>query len=132
MKYAFIKRNHGKFTTTRMCKMMNVSQSAFYDWLVRPESAHSQEDRRLAEKVKISHQKSRETYGARRIREELLDAGEKINRPRVGRLMKQQELKSKSRRKFKATTNSKHNCPVAPNLLDRKFKINQPDTVLCW
>lgn len=129
MKYAFIQRNHDRFTVTRMCDLMKVSQSAYYDWLARPESAHGIEDRRLAEKVKISHKNSRGIYGARRIRQELLDDGELISRPRVGRLMKQQNLKSKSRRKFKATTNSKHNRPVAPNLLDRQFNVDQPDTV---
>jgi len=109
--------------------MMEVSCSAFYDWLKRPESARSIEDRRLGEKVKKSHEKSRETYGTRRIVEDLVEDDEVISRTRVGRLMKQQDLKSKSKRKFKATTNSKHNHPVAPNLLDRKFQVERPDTV---
>lgn len=129
MKYAFIEHHQATFTVTRMCDMMEVSCSAFYDWLKRPESAHSSEDRRLSEKVKKSHQKSRETYGARRIVKDLVEDDEVISRERVGRLMKEQDLKSKSKRKFKATTNSKHNHPVAPNLLDRKFQVEQPDTV---
>jgi len=129
VKYAFIERHQATFTVTRMCSMMEVSRSAFYDWLKRPESAHSQEDRRLSEKVKKSHQKSRETYGTRRIVKDLVEDDEVISRTRVGRLMKQQDLKSKSKRKFKATTNSKHNHPVAPNLLDRKFQVERPDTV---
>jgi transposase InsO family protein len=129
VKYAFIEHHQATFTVTRMCDMMEVSCSAFYDWLKRPESAHSSEDRRLSEKVKKSHQKSRETYGARRIVKDLVEDDEVISRERVGRLMKEQDLKSKSKRKFKATTNSKHNHPVAPNLLDRKFQVEQPDTV---
>ena len=129
MKYAFIEHHQATFTVTRMCDMMEVSCSAFYDWLKRPESVHSQEDRRLSEKVKKSHQKSRKTYGARRIVKDLVEDDEMISRERVGRLMKQQDLKSKSKRKFKATTNSKHNHPVAPNLLDRKFQAERPDTV---
>lgn len=129
MKYAFIEHHQATFTVTRMCDMMEVSCSAFYDWLKRSESAHSLEDRRLSEKVKKSHQKSRETYGARRIVKDLVEDDEVISRERVGRLMKQQNLESKSKRKFKATTNSKHNHPVAPNLLDRKFQVEQPDTV---
>ncbi len=67
MKYAFIKRHHETFTETRMCHMMGVSQSAYYDWLKRPESARSLDDRRLSEKVKTIHKQSREIYGARRI-----------------------------------------------------------------
>ena len=74
MKYAFIKHHQATFTVTRMCGMMEVSCSAFYDWLKRPESARSIEDRRLSEKVKKSHEKSRETYGARRIVKDLVTA----------------------------------------------------------
>ncbi len=129
MKYAFIERHHETFTVTRMCNLMTVSQSAYYDWLKRPESARSLEDRRLSEKVKESHEKSRKTYGARRILKDLVDDDETISRTRVGRLMKQQGLESKGKRKFKATTNSNHGRPVAPNLLDREFMVEQPDTV---
>ncbi len=59
MKYAFIERHHETFTVTRMCNLMDISQSAYYDWLKRPESARSLEDRHLSEKVKESHEKSR-------------------------------------------------------------------------
>ena len=109
--------------------MMGVSQSAYYDWQKRPESARSRKDRLLGEKVKAIHKKSRENYGTRRIRQDLVEEGELISRARVGRLMKQQGLESKSRRKFKATTNSNHGRPVAQNLLNREFQVDQPDTV---
>jgi transposase InsO family protein len=108
---------------------MDVTRSTFYDWLNRPESARSREDRHLGEEVRKAHEKSRGTYGARRIRQELVEDDEPISRTRVGRLMKQQGLESKSKRKFKATTNSNHGRPVAPNLLDREFLVDQPNTV---
>jgi predicted transcriptional regulator len=92
VKYAFIKSNQECFTVTRMCKMMEISQSAYYDWLKRPESARSLEDRRQGEKIKKIHEKSRETYGARRIREDMIADGEAISRERTRRLMKQQGL----------------------------------------
>lgn len=129
MKYAFIKQHHKVFNVTLMCSLLEVSRSAYYDWLTRPESNHSKEDRRLGARVKALHKKSRETYGAIRIRKDLLDEGEVISINRVGRLMKEQSLKSKSHKKFKATTNSNHNYPVAPNFLDREFQVNQPNTV---
>ena len=129
MKYAFIKSHRTTFSVNLMCNVMEVTRSAFYDWLNRPESVRSREDRQLGEKVKKIHEKSREIYGARRIRQELVEDGEPISRTRVGRLMKQQGLESKSKRKFKATTNSNHGRPVAPNLLDREFLVDQPDTV---
>ena len=129
MKYAFIECNQEAFTVTRMCNILDVSHSAYYDWLKQPESAHSLEDKRLGGKVKAIHEKSRETYGARRIRQEMIEDGELISRTRIVRLMKKQELESKSQRKFKATTNSNHGRPVAPNLLDRGFLVDQPNTV---
>ena len=129
MKYEFIQSQQEAFTVTRMCQMLEVSQSAYYDWLKHPESAHSQEDKQFGEQVKKIHEQSRGIYGARRIREEMIENGESISRARVSRLMKEQGLESKCKRKFKATTNSKHNRPIAPNLLDRKFQLDQPDTV---
>ena len=88
MRYAFIKSNQGTFSASRLCEVMGVSPSTYYDWLKRPASARSLEDRRLGEKVKNFHEKSRETYGARRIRQDLVDDDELISRTRVGRLMK--------------------------------------------
>ena len=111
MKYTSIQSNQGIFSVSRMCEIMGVSPSAYYDWLKRPVSARSLEDRRLGEKVKKFRAKSRETYGARLIRQDLVEDDELISRTRVGRLMKQQGLESKVKRKFKATTNSNHGRP---------------------
>ena len=97
--------------------------------LKQPESARRSEDRRLGEQVHQIHEKSRQTYGARRIRQALVDDGELISRARVGRLMKQHGLQSKGKGKFKATTHSKHDRPVAENLLNRQFQVEQPDSV---
>jgi transposase InsO family protein len=129
VKYAFIKKHHEIFTVTRMCQLLDVSQSAYYDWLKRPESVRSLEDKRLGEKVRESHEKSRKIYAARRIVKDLVDDNEVISRNRVARLMKQQGLESKSKRKFKATTHSNHGRPVAENLLDREFIVERPDSV---
>ena len=127
MKYAFIQRHQGTFTVIRMCEVMEVSPSAYYDWLKGPESTRSLEDRRLGEKVKEIHAKSRKTDGARRIRQELVEEGESISRTRVARLMKQQELESKRRHQFKTTTQAHPTRPVAPNLLNQTFETTQPD-----
>lgn len=127
MKYAFIEKHREWFSVERMCQILKVSRSAFYEWLTRPESERSKEDKRLGSKVAEIHQKSRQTYGARRIREELAEQGESLSRPRVRRLMKQQALEVKTKRKFKATTNSNHGLPVAPNRLNREFQVTEPD-----
>jgi len=70
---------------------------------------------------------SRCTYGARRIRRALIKSGMAISRRRVGKLMKQQQLSCKTRRKFKVTTDSKHQLPIAENILKREFDATQPD-----
>lgn len=127
MKYAFITQQPPRFSVTRMCRLLGVSTSAYYDWRKRPESPRRLEDQRLAEKVKQSHAQSRMIYGARRIRKELLETGETISRGRVARLMRQQGLESKVKRKFKATTNSHHDRPVAPNRLERNFQADRPN-----
>jgi len=129
VKYAFIKENRQAFSIGGMCAVLGVSRSGYYEWLDRPESARCQEEKRLGEKVMEIHTGSRETYGTRRIQKVLAEQGEALSRARTRRLMKQRGLESKSRRKFKATTNSNHNRPVAPNLLAREFEVAKPNTV---
>jgi putative transposase len=112
-----------------MCHVMDVSRSGFYDWLKRPESLRKQEDRSLGKQVIISHKQSHGTYGTRRIKKDLADEGKSIGRPRIARLMRENNLQSKVRKKFKTTTDSNHNLPVAPNLLGRNFEVDKPETV---
>ena len=129
MKYAFIQSQSGIYAVTRLCQVLDVCRSAYYDWLGQATSPHQQEDERLTKKIKISHQNSRETYGSRRIQNDLKDEGEIVSKARVLRLMKQEGLISKHRKKFKATTNSSHDLPISPNLLQRDFDVAQPDRV---
>jgi len=74
-------------------------------------------------------EKNRKNYGTRRIKLDPAEIGEIVSRPRISRLMKEQGLQCKNKRKFKATTNSKHDKPVAPNHLDSQFQVSCPDTV---
>jgi len=127
VKYAFMTQHQPRVSVTRLCYLLGVSTSAYYAWRKCPESPRRLEDQRLAEKVKQSHAQSRMTYGARRIREEIRETGEVISRGRVARLMRQQGLESKVKRKFKATTDSHHDRPVAPNRLDRDFQVDRPN-----
>jgi putative transposase len=106
---------------------MKVSHSSYYQWLNDPESIRNTEDNYLMERIKSIFQISRRSYGSRRIRRVLLNEGITISRLRVIRLMKAAELICKTKRKFKATTDSKHNKPAAPNLLARNFTINEPN-----
>lgn len=112
-----------------MCNVFDVSRSGYYVWLKQPESRKTQEDQVLSEVIKEIHLESHRTYGSPRIHEELLRRGKRHGRNRIARLMRKDGLRAKTRRKFKATTNSKHDLPIAPNLLDRDFTPERPNQV---
>ena len=112
-----------------MCRVLNVSPSGFYAWLKRPESPRSKENRRLEAKIRVIFKANREVYGAPRIHAELADDGETCSKNRVARIMRKTSIKAKTKRKFKATTDSRHSFPVAPNLLDQNFETEAPNRV---
>ncbi len=105
---------------------MKVSRSAFYEWLKRPPTRREREDSILAEKVKEVFFDSRRTYGHRRIKKKLRKRGIKCSNDRIRRLMKGMNLVPVQTNKFKATTNSNHTFPVAPNLLKQDFNAEAP------
>lgn len=104
-----------------MCKLFNVSRSGFYAWCSSGKSVRAIEDKRLGTLININFKRSRETYGYRRIYHDLKSQGEKCGMHRVAKIMKLNELKPKTKRKFKVTTDSKHNKPIFNNLLSRNF-----------
>lgn len=110
-----------------MCRVFEVSRSGYYEWRTRPSSQRVRDDQALKASIREHHKKSRSTYGTRRIQKQLAEDGETVSRRRIGRLMGEEGLKCKMRRKFKATTNSKHNKPLAANLLNRNFTASEPD-----
>ena len=112
-----------------MCTTLEVSRSGFYAWLKREPSERQKWDARLTELIREIHKNSRGTYGAPRIHRELKARGIKCGLNRVARLMKETGLRSKVAKKFKATTNSKHNHPVGPNLLNQDFTTDSPNTI---
>jgi putative transposase len=105
---------------------MQVSRSAFYEWLKKPLTKKEQEDRDLAGKIKQLFFDSRRTYGHRRIKKKLRKNGIRCSNDRVRRLMKSMHLVPVQTRRFKATTNSNHSLPVAPNLLNKDFESSEP------
>ncbi len=118
-----------EFSVQAMCRVLQVSRSGYYEWLKRPPSCHSIDDDELRPKIKAAFKKGRKNYGTRRIKRELKKQEIAVSRRRIGRLMREEDLRVKTKRKFKATTDSKHDKPIAPNLLDREFTVNTPDTV---
>lgn len=133
MKYGVIletaKEYQKKYSISKMCQFLKVSRSGYYEWIMRGESPRKKKDRELAEKIRMSFEQSKGRYGSPRIYEELRDQGIRCSRKRVARLMREMDLEARHKRKFKATTNSKHDHPVAPNLLNRQFQTDAPNQV---
>lgn len=112
-----------------MTRILDVSRSGYYCWLTRKPSVRQEKDKVLKGMIKKVHELSRGTYGPIRIKEELSDRGVSVGRDRIGRLRSKMGLRCVQKRKFKATTNSSHTLPVAPNLLNQDFDIRTPGTV---
>lgn len=104
-----------------MCEVFSVSRAGFYAWCKRPDSKHQCDDKRYLTLIKTSFKKSRETYGYRRVHDDLVDQNETCGKHRVERLMRENAIQPKTRRKFKVTTDSKHNKAIHENHLSRQF-----------
>jgi transposase InsO family protein len=107
--------------------MLRVSSSGFYAWKSRPESAHAQQDRRLRVLVRASFEESKGRYGSPRVHEDLIDLRVRVSRKRLVRLMQEDGLVARKRKRFKSTTMSDHDQPIAANLLDRRFEAAAPN-----
>ena len=106
---------------------MQVTRGGFYAWRRRPESARATQDRRLKVLVRTSFEESEHRYGSPRIFRDLLEQNVRVSRKRVIRLMQEESLKARIRKRFKFTTMSDHDQPVADNLLDRQFTADAPN-----
>jgi transposase InsO family protein len=106
---------------------MKVSSSGYYEWLNRNLSNRAIENQQLTKSIKEVFVSNRNVYGTRRIAKILAKNEIIISRKRIGRLMAAAGLVCKTRRKFKVTTDSKHNNPISPNLLERQFDVSAPD-----
>jgi len=104
-----------------------VTRSGFYAWRRRPDSAHAQADRRLRVVVRAAFERSRHRYGSPRIHRDLRDEDMRVSRKRVVRLMREEGLLARPRKRFKATTDSNHEQPVAANVLAREFTAQAPN-----
>lgn len=107
--------------------MLSLERSGYYAWLKRKPSKRQQSNEALDEKIVSIYTKHKSRYGAPRIADELHADGEICGKNRVKRRMKQLGIRAKAKRKFKVTTDSTHNLPVAPNLLNRDFTAQAPN-----
>jgi transposase InsO family protein len=129
VKFVCIEHHSGRFPVTMMCRLLEVSRSGFYAWRNRPASKKAKRARRLLVKIKAIFQRSRRSYGSPRIWRELVAGGEKVGRGQIARLMRENGIWAKQKRKYKATTHSTHNLPVAPNILGAMDQISEENEV---
>ena len=112
-----------------MCRIFDVSTSGYYAWRDRPLSKRAQEDQRFEVEIQAAHKRTRKTYSSERLQEDLAEHGIKIGVHRIRRMRKKLGIMCKQKKKFKTTTNSRHNLPVADNLLEQKFEATSPNQV---
>jgi putative transposase len=127
MKFRFISAHRETFKVGRMCKLLQVSRSGYHAWSKRAESRRSRDNRALEAKIRVLHAASHGIYGAPKVHQDLIDEGIECGKNRVARIMRKAGIRSRTKKKFKATTNSRHDFPVAPNLLNQDFNVDAPD-----
>jgi putative transposase len=127
MRFRFIVAEKARHTVVMLCRCLQVTPSGFYAWRRRPESTRSRDDRRLKVLVRASFDESQQRYGSPRIHRDLIAQQEPVSRKRVIRLMQEEGLQARVRKRFTCTTMSDHDQPVAANLLDRQFTAAAPN-----
>ena len=126
MKYAFIQKNEKLFPIEKMCRVLEISTGSFYRWKRVSITIAQKRIITLKEQIKKVYFESKQRYGSPRITKELQSLGCQISRITVAKYMKALGLKSKLSRKFKVTTNSKHNYLTVENILNREFVVDKP------
>lgn len=127
MKFAFIEASEVAFPVRTICRVLGISSSGYYAWRRRPESARVKQDAQLAVEIAAEHKRSRGIYGSPRVHRGLRARGVRASRKRIERLMRQNGIKGRQKRRFRRTTDSKHTHPIAPNLLERNFDPSRPN-----
>ena len=132
MRFVFIQSHARIFHITTMCRVLEVSRAGYYAWRARPLSERVKDDRALTEKIREIQRRVKERYGSPRTYQELKALGFHCGKNRVARLMRVAGLRARSARRFKVTTQSAHDKPVARNVLNRQFSLSRhrtPDRV---
>jgi len=130
VKFAFIAAHQDQFPIEWICQVLGVSRSGYYAWRDRPPSAQARRRDELTEQIRQAYQQSHQTYGSPRVHRALAAWGVPCCEKTVAKLMRLAKIRSKVHRRFVVrTTDSRHDQPVAENLLARRFTVERPDTV---
>jgi putative transposase len=129
VKFRFVEEQlRPRFPADVCCDVLGVSRSGYYAWRDRPGSARARRREELARKVKAVHERNRGVYGSPRVFRALKAGGESVCENTVAKVMAEHGIRAKSKKKFvPRTTDSRHEQPVAPNLLGRRFEAPAPD-----
>ncbi len=122
-----IQRHAPQHTVALMCRVLTVSRSGYYDWRGRTPSDRTKANTRLAADVQRVFAEHKARAGAPRITKQLREEGQVVGQNRVAHVMRTEQLRAKAAKKYKATTNSNHNLPVAPNRLEQDFTAKAPN-----
>ncbi len=125
MRFRAIRRYEAEYPVRLMCRVLEVSRGGYYAWRRRGESRREARDRQLLGQIREIHATHRRVYGSPRIYAELRSRGIHCGRNRVARLMREHGIRARGARRFRATTQSDHAYPVAPNLLAREFRAEE-------
>jgi putative transposase len=126
MIFSWMEIHHSTFSVKGMCNFFDVSRSGFYEWLSRPESGRTIEEKKIVKEIKMIHEETHGTYGSPRMTVELNSRGQSISKNRVERIMRKYDISTEKPRVFRVrTTDSNHDLPVASNLLDRNFSAGK-------
>ena len=126
MIYQFIKEHQHEYRVWKMCQVLGVSPSGYYDWHKRTLSERKKARKELTEAIKQVYYQSKKRYGSIKITHHLRNEGVEVCERTVQRIMTEEGLKSITAKRFKATTNSKHDKPTYPNLLEQNFSVSAP------
>jgi transposase InsO family protein len=127
VRYAFIAEKRVAFPIAVLCRVLCVSRSGFYAWLTEPETERERRDASRAAKTRAVFVEHRGRYGSPRVCRELRHRGDVISEKKVAQLMRENGLVARPKKRFRATTDSKHDDPIAPNLLARDFTASGPN-----
>ena len=125
MKYQFMEENRSTFPIEKMCQIFKISRSGYYKWENKKPGNINKENDMLLKKIQIIYDDNKGCYGSPRITKQLNKDGIKCGENRIAKIMRKNNVKAKTKKRFKITTNSKHNYPVAPNLLKRNFSASE-------
>jgi putative transposase len=125
VRFAFIEAEKALYPIVLLCEVLDVTRSGYYAWVDRPVAPKKVADAQLLLEIKVALVRGRGAYGSPRIHRELRAHGLRVGKKRIERLMRENGLEARQKRRFVHTTDSRHEHPIAPNVLDREFDVKQ-------